>query len=43
MTGGYQSYEVDHFEMQINVESLCHTSETNTIWYVNYTLIKTNK
>lgn len=34
------SYQGDHFVMYINIKSLCCTSETNTILYVNYTLIK---
>ena len=31
-----------HCAIYTNIESLCHTSETNIMLYVSYTLIKIN-
>lgn len=40
VTDGDYTYHSDHFIMHIIVESLYYRSETNMIWYVNYTSIK---
>ena len=35
-----QTYCGDHFTIYTNIESLCHTTETNIMLYVYYTPIK---
>ena len=40
---GYYTYPGDEFVMYINVKSLCCTSETNIILYVNYISINNLK
>lgn len=41
-TDGSCTYCGERFVIYINVESLCHTSETNVIFYVSYALININ-
>lgn len=42
-TGGYWTYCGDHFTMCANVKSLCRTSVTNLIGYINPISIRKQK